>query len=99
MIRIPVTLQLISAGQIVTIQGVTQSVSPHGAMVVCSRSITSKTTIQLENDRTHEKQACRVARTPVENGRSYVIPLDFTSPAAAFWGISFPADDVKTRQH
>ena len=95
MIRVPVTLQMTIAGQKVTFQGVTVSVNDHGAMVLCTRPVTAGTKLEMQNDRTRQRQLSRVTRAPVESQQSYLIPVEFVSPAPEFWHISFPPADWK----
>jgi hypothetical protein len=95
MIRVPVTLQMTISGQKVVFQGVTESVNDHGAMVVCKRPVAAGAEVDLLNDRTQQKQSCRVTRTPTESGATYLIPLEFVSPTPGFWHISFPPADWK----
>ena len=95
MVRTSVTLQMTVAGQRVTLQGVTVSVNDHGAMLQCSRTLAAGIKVEMQNDRTGQKQICRVTRTPVESQQSFLIPVEFTSPAPGFWHISFPPTDWK----
>ncbi len=95
MIRIPVTLELTIARQKVTFRAVTVSVNDHGAMVLCPRTVVSGTELEMQNDQTHQKQLCRVIRTPVESQQSYLLPMEFVSSAPGFWQISFPPVDWK----
>jgi hypothetical protein len=95
MLRVAVTLQMTVAGQTVTLQGVTLSVNDHGAMLQCSRTLAAGSKVEIRNDRTGQKQICRVTRTPVESQQSFLIPVEFTPPAPGFWHISFPPTDWK----
>ena len=95
MIRCPVTLQLSIGGQKVTVQATTESVNDHGAMLLCPRSIAAESKFEIQNDRTKEKQMCRVVRSPVYGNEGYMIPVEFASDAAHFWGISFPPANWK----
>ena len=95
MVCVPVTLQMTVVGQVVSLQGVTVSVNEHGAMLQCSRAVTAGTKVEMQNGRTGQKQICKVTRTPVENQQTYLIPVEFASPAPGFWHISFPSTDWK----
>ena len=96
MIRVPVTLQLTVTGQKpTTVKGFTVSVNDHGAMVSCPRPIASGAKVELQNDRSGQKQLCRVTRAPMESQQNYMIPVEFLSLAPGFWGISFPPTDWK----
>jgi hypothetical protein len=95
MLRIPVVLRTIVAGKTVTTNAATVSVNDHGAMLTCTRTFASDTTVELQNDRTGEKMNCRVTRTPIENTDGYLIPVEFAESSPAFWRISFPPRDWK----
>ena len=97
-IRIPVTLHMMVAGQTVTLQGATVEVNDHGAMVLCNRTLAAGTTLEMRNDRMGDKQPCRVTRKPVESNRGFLVPLEFLSPAPGFWQISFPPTDWKPQE-
>ena len=95
MVRIPVVLKIMVAGKAVTAKAFTMSVNDHGAMILCTRSFSTDTTIEVENDRTNEKMNCRVTRTPIENADGYLIPVEFSTVNPHFWRISFPPRDWK----
>jgi hypothetical protein len=95
MVRVPVTLLTMVAGEKVTLRGFTVSVNDHRAMLQCSRTIAAGTKVEMQNDRTGQKQLGRVTRTPLENQQSYLIPVEFASPTPGFWHISFPPTDWK----
>ncbi len=94
-IRIPVTLEMTLSGQKVTVTAHTVAVNIHGAMVLCSRSIDAEVKVEIENDRTRERTPARVTRTPRESAEGYLIPLEFSQPAPAFWQITFPPSNWK----
>jgi hypothetical protein len=81
------------AGQSVALQGATIFVDAHGAMVQCSRRIDGDTKLEMQNDRTGQKQICKVSSTPTATQQSYLVPLEFDSPNPGFWQISFPPPD------
>ena len=93
--RIPVSLKVAIAGKTVAATAATVSVNDHGAMLQCSRSFASDTTLEVQNDRTGEKMNCRVTRTPIENTDGYLIPVEFSTASPNFWRISFPPQDWK----
>ena len=95
MVRIPVSLKIMVAGKAVMANAATVSVNDHGAMLLCTRSFATDTTLELQNDRTNEKMNCRVTRTPIENTDGYLIPVEFAAASPAFWRISFPPRDWK----
>jgi hypothetical protein len=95
MIRVPVTLRLEIAGQKMTVQANTVSINDHGAMLLCTRTLSADSKMEIENERTHEKRPCRMTRAPVESPEGYLIPVEFAEPAPGFWRISFPPTDWK----
>jgi hypothetical protein len=95
MIRVPVTLSLQVAGQTVTIRAETVAVNDHGAMLLCSRTLTAGTKFELENDQTRQKLPCRVTRAPQEGPEGFLIPVEFATASPGFRQISFPPTDWK----
>jgi len=94
-IRVPVTLEIMMSGEKITVQAHTVAVNIHGAMVLCPRPIDAEVELEIMNDRTSEKTAGRVTRTPRESAEGYLIPLEFTAPSPSFWQISFPPSNWK----
>lgn len=90
MIQIPVTLEMTLAGSKTTIHAKTASVNDHGAMLLCTKNLPVETKFDLVNERTSQKQSCRVTRTAMENQQGYLIPVEFAAPTPGFWHISFP---------
>jgi len=95
MVRVPVTIEFTAAGKKMTVHASTASVNDHGAMLLCPRTFTEDTPLQVQNQRTGEIQMCRITRAPVENREGYLIPVEFAAPARDFWRISFPPSDWK----
>lgn len=95
MIRVPVSVRFESAGQEVRVKANTVSINDHGAMLLCTRTLSQDSKMEIENERTHERQPCRVARAPVESPEGFLIPVEFATPAPGFWRISFPPTDWK----
>ena len=89
-IQVPVTLEMTVAGKKMTVKAVTASVNDQGAMLLCTKSFPVETRFDLINERTAQKQSCRVTRTAVENPQGYLIPVEFAASAPGFWHISFP---------
>jgi hypothetical protein len=89
-IRIPVMLELTVAGTKTTVRATTASVNDHGAMLLCTKNFAVETRFDLVNERTAQKQSCRVTRTAIENQQGYLIPVEFAAPAPGFWNICFP---------
>jgi len=89
-IRIPVTLEIMTSGKKVTMHAATASVNDHGAMLVCTKNLPIDAQFELINARTQQRQSCRVTRAPVDNQQGYLLPVEFAKPAPGFWHISFP---------
>jgi hypothetical protein len=94
-IRVPVTLHCVVAGKNVKVHASTVSVNDQGAMLLSSQSLPANATFELQNDRTHEKQQCRVVRAPVDTAEGHMIPVEFTGAAPDFWRITFPPTNWK----
>lgn len=90
MIQIPVTLELTVAGKKMTVRASTASVNDQGAMLLCTKNFPVDTKFDLINERTGQKQSCRVTRKAIENAQGYLIPVEFAAAAPGFWHISFP---------
>jgi hypothetical protein len=90
MIQIPVTLELMVAGKKMTVRASTASVNDQGAMLLCAKNFPVETRFDLINERTAQKQSCRVTRTAVENPQGYLIPVEFAAAEPGFWHICFP---------
>jgi hypothetical protein len=94
-VRVPLTLEVIISDQKITVQAHTVAVNIHGAMVLCPRPLDANVILEIVNDRTHERSAARVTRTPRESAEGYLVPLEFTVPSPSFWQISFPPSNWK----
>jgi hypothetical protein len=94
-ICVPVVVRYQRAGQTVVFQAITVSVNDHGAMLQSSRHLNSGEKIEIENERTQEKQKCKVTRAPADHPGGYLIPVEFTGSAPDFWRISFPSPHWK----
>jgi hypothetical protein len=94
-IRVPVTLEFSKDGEATVLVAYTMAVNVHGAMLVCSKPLNSETKIQITNDRTRERVAGRVTRSPRESAEGFLIPVEFEQPTATFWQISFPPTNWK----
>ncbi len=80
-----------------TLDATTASVNDQGAMLLCKRSLAVETQLQLsKNGRTQQKQLCRIVRAPIESADGYLVPVEFTSLAPGFWGISFPPPELES---
>ena len=94
-IRVPVTLEVMIRGEKIIVSGFTVAVNIHGAMVLCTRTLEAETQLQMINDRTRDRAAARVTRTPRESSEGYLIPVEFNAPSPLFWQISFPPANWK----
>jgi len=90
---------LTEEGQAGKISAHTVAVNIHGAMAVCPRSLDEGTNLELENNRTGEKIAARVTRTPRESAEGFLIPVEFTTPSPNFWQITFPPANWKALEN
>ena len=95
-IRVPVTILTTENGQPVKTAGKTIEVNTHGAMLACPRPFDSNMKLEVVNDQTGEKVATRVTRSPRESADGFLIPVEFTSPSANFWQITFPPANWKS---
>jgi hypothetical protein len=87
--RIHVALE----GKLTTIEAITLSVNPQGALVVMDRTLPIEARLVLEHGITKECVACKVARAAREMPEGFHVPLEFDSPAPEFWRIAFPPAD------
>lgn len=97
-VRTAVTLHLTIAKQVVIVKAETVAVNDHGAMLLCSRSFSADERMEIQNNSTRQRAACRVTRTPRESAEGYLIPIEFEAPAPGFWHISFPPTNWKSRE-
>ena len=95
MIQIPVSLTYVVAGQPVNVRANTLSVNDHGAMLICSRSIDSGITLELQNERSRQRINGRVTRKPHDTPEGFLVPIEFDASTPGFWGISFPPTNWK----
>jgi hypothetical protein len=95
-IRVPIILELIVAGQKVTAHAITVAVNIHGAMVLCASTFDSETVMQIRNERSRDRAGARVTRKPRESAEGFLIPLEFTEPSPNFWQITFPPTNWKS---
>lgn len=93
LLRTRAKIHVALAGKLTTIDAITLSVNPQGALVVMSQSLPVESRLVLEHGSTKERVACKVARPAREMPEGFHVPLEFDSPAPAFWGIAFPPMD------
>jgi hypothetical protein len=93
LLRVRAKLHVALQGKSTTLEVLTQSVSPHGALVVVKQSLPVDTRLVLEHVGTHERVACKVVRSGREMSEGFHVPVEFDSPAPDFWKIVFPPLD------
>lgn len=93
LLRVRANIHVAVQGKSTTLEVLTQSVSPHGALVVLKQSLPVETRLVLEHTGTHERVACKVVRAGREMSEGFHVPLEFDSPAPDFWRIVFPPLD------
>ena len=95
MVRAPVTLHCNLSNKVISIRAETVAVNDHGAMLLCSRTLDAETKLEIQNDKTRQRVACRVTRTPRETPEGFLIPLEFEKSSPGFRHISFPPSNWK----
>lgn len=98
-IRVPVTLLVKEGSQTLRISARTVEVNIHGALVTAPRSFDADSELEMENGRTNETIGCRVTRAPRESSEGFLIPLEFTTPSANYWQITFPPANWKAPEN
>jgi len=93
LLRVRASIHVALAGQAKTFDVATLSVNPHGAVIVMNQNLPADTRVVLEHAGTKERVPCKVARPPRHMAEGYHVPLEFDSPAPAFWKIDFPPCD------
>jgi hypothetical protein len=93
LLRTRAKIHVALAGKLTTIDAITLSVNPQGALVVMSQSLPVESRLVLEHGHTKERVACKVARAAREMPEGFHVPLEFDSPAPEFWRIAFPPTD------
>jgi hypothetical protein len=93
LLRVRASIHVALQGQAKTFDVATLSVNPHGAVVVMNQSLPADTRVVLEHAGTKERVPCKVVRPPRHVAEGYHVPLEFDSPAPAFWKIDFPPSD------
>jgi hypothetical protein len=93
LLRTRAKIHVALAGKLTTIDAVTLSVNPQGALVVMSQSLPVEARVVLEHGTTKERVACKIPRASREMPEGFHVPVEFDSPAPEFWGIAFPPAD------
>ena len=92
-IRVPVKLHVTLQNQITAVPGETVIVNDHGAMILAKRGFPPGTRMELVDERTGAKTACRMTRPSRETSEGFQIAVEFEKPEAGFWRIYFPPAD------
>jgi hypothetical protein len=93
LLRTRVKLHAALGGKLTTIDAMTLSVNPQGALVVMSESLPVEARLVLEYGATKARVACKVPRAARQMPEGFHVPIEFDSPAPDFWGIAFPPID------
>ncbi len=72
-------------------------VNAHGAMVEMRASLDQGQIVTMQNIRTAEKIECLVRLVTPAGAGIFNTAMEFTTPNAGFWHISFPPDDWSMR--
>jgi hypothetical protein len=70
--------------------GVTQTVSQNGAMILLPEPLAEGAKVSLENPKTQKTVEARVVRPPQINSEGSLVPVEFLTPSPHFWNIFFP---------
>jgi len=65
----------------------------HGTLLEMRVAIESGRTVSLKNLRTNEQIECTVKLVTPTDGGKFNVALEFRTPHASFWQISFPPED------
>jgi hypothetical protein len=98
MIRVRANIHVAKQGKATTLEALTVSVNPQGALVMLKESLPPDTRLVLEHMHTKETVPCRVPRLGKEMPDGFHIPLEFDSPAPDFWKIAFPPSDWRPEE-
>jgi hypothetical protein len=93
LLRIRTQIHVAAEGVPTTMDAMTLSVNPRGALVVLKKNLPPETRLVLEHSGTRERVACKVVRPPREMPEGFHTPLEFDAPAPDFWKIAFPPAD------
>jgi hypothetical protein len=93
LLRTRVQIHVALEGKLTTIDAITLSVNPQGALVVMKQNLPVETRLVLEHQSTKVRVPCRVPRLGREMPEGIHIPIEFDAPAPDFWGIVFPPVD------
>jgi hypothetical protein len=95
MVRVSVVLHHTENGKQKSIPAYTVSINLHGAMICAAVNLPAEARCEIEHKMTQERIPVRVTRKPKGSPEGFQIPIEFETPSADFWHISFPPDDWK----
>jgi hypothetical protein len=98
LLRVRAKIHVALQGSASTLDVLTLSVSPQGAMVILKQSLPAETRLVLEHTGTRERVGCKVIRSPREMAEGFHVPIEFESPAPDFWRIAFPPLDWRPEE-
>lgn len=98
LLRVRANIHVAVKGKPTTLQALTVSVNPQGALVLLKEALPAETRLVLEHSSTREKVACRVTRAAKEMPEGFHVPVEFDSPTPGFWKIDFPPVDWRPEE-
>lgn len=98
LLRVRANIHVAVKGKPTTLQALTVSVNPQGALVLLKEALPVETRLVLEHTSTREKIACHVTRTAKEMPEGFHVPVEFDLPTPGFWKIDFPPVDWRPEE-
>ncbi len=95
MVRVSLVLHHSALGKPESVPACTVSVNVHGAMICAPVDMAAETRFEIEHKMTRERKSVRVTRQPQSSPEGFLIPVEFETPSADFWRISFPPSNWK----
>jgi hypothetical protein len=95
MVRVSLVVHHSLEGKAESIPAYTVSVNVHGAMFCAAINPAADARFEIEHKMTRERKIVRVTRQPQSSAEGFLIPVEFETPSADFWHISFPPSDWK----
>ena len=89
-VRVSLVLHHAAEGKPESIPAYTVSVNVHGAMICAAVSLPAEARCEIEHKITRERKSVRVTRQPQGSPEGFLTPVEFETPSADFWRISFP---------
>ena len=95
MVRISLVVHRTVDGKVQSTPAYTESVNVHGAMICAAINPAADAKFEIEHKMSRERKIVRVTRAPKSSAEGFLIPVEFETPSADFWHISFPPTDWK----